>query len=129
MRPLLISDPHGRQVLSAGPAGLPRRCGRDGQGLRTLPPPPGAGTGQASRPGQSHERMLRERLTACRTSEEHAQSKAEEAHEAMVATLESRGRLAARLVDIVDQDRSHRCTAQALAHEPLVIRWARRETE
>jgi len=75
---------------------------------------------------ESHERMLRERLLSCRTSEEHARIEAEEAREAMIAALESRGRLAARLVDAVDQDRNHGCAAQAIARDQTVIRWARR---
>lgn len=78
---------------------------------------------------ESHERMLRERLLACRTSEEHARIEAEEARDAMIAALESRGRLAARLVDAVDQDRNHGCAAQAIAREQTVIRWARRAND
>lgn len=78
---------------------------------------------------ESHERMLRERLTACRDTESRASAEAKEARKAVESALQSRGRLAALIVEAADRDRNHRCVAQALAQDPRVVRWARRENE
>jgi hypothetical protein len=72
-----------------------------------------------------HEAMLRERLEACRASETEARHRLREARERVASALESRGRLAARLVEATSRD-SHRCEARALANDPNVVRWARR---
>lgn len=68
---------------------------------------------------QSHEAMLRQRLDACRGSEERAQRDKERMKERMVSALNSRGALAARLVD--DPDNAHR-----LATDSRVVAWAER---
>jgi hypothetical protein len=80
---------------------------------------------------ESHEKMLRDRMTACRASEAKArsatsvaQASAERAHEAMVAALRSRGRLAKRIIDAADEGPN---AVKALARDPDVVRWARRE--
>ena len=78
---------------------------------------------------ESHERMLWERLEACRASESETRSKAAKARAATAAALQSRGRLAARLVDAADRSGNHRCPAQEIARDPDVVRWARREDE
>jgi len=50
---------------------------------------------------ERHERMLRERLEACRASESQTRLKAARDRAATAAALQSRGRLASRLVDAV----------------------------
>jgi hypothetical protein len=76
---------------------------------------------------ESHERMLRERLEACRASESETRSKEAKARAATAAALQSRGWLAARLVNAADKSGNHRCPAQEIARDPDVVRWARRE--
>ena len=77
---------------------------------------------------ESHERMLRERLAACRASESQAQSEAARARDAVKAALLSRGRLAARLVEAAGKSGNHRCPAQEIAYDQ-VARWAQGEDE
>jgi hypothetical protein len=67
---------------------------------------------------ESHERMVRERLEACRASESETRAKAAKDRAATVAALQSRGRLAARLVDAVDRSGNHQCPAQGIARDP-----------
>lgn len=81
---------------------------------------------------ESHERMLRERLDACRASEAKAARRASaadavvsDARQATAAALASRGRLAARIVDAAAENPGHRCAAMQLARDPDVIRWGR----
>jgi hypothetical protein len=76
---------------------------------------------------ESHVRMLRERLEACRASEAQARAEAAQAREAVRAALDSRSRLAERLVDAADRSGNHRCEAQAIARDPQVVRWAQRQ--
>ncbi|MGH3194521.1 MAG: hypothetical protein ACRDNT_01020 [Streptosporangiaceae bacterium] len=76
---------------------------------------------------ERHERMLRERLEACRASESQTQLKAARDRAATAAALQSRGRLASRLVDAVGKSGNHRCPAQEIARDPDVVQWARRE--
>lgn len=77
---------------------------------------------------ESHEEMLRQRLDACRSSEQKAlravadaQENANEAGARMVAALQSRGRLAARIVNAADP-----AEVQAIQRDPRVIQWANR---
>jgi hypothetical protein len=79
---------------------------------------------------EAHERMLWERMIACRASEAQArsatsaaQASAATAHDAMVAALRSRGRLAERIVEAADESPS---AFMALARDPDVVKWARR---
>jgi hypothetical protein len=60
---------------------------------------------------ESHETILRERLTACRASEERAQTGLARARDRMIAAFESRGNLADRLVEAAESDRRHNCMA------------------
>jgi hypothetical protein len=80
--------------------------------------------GRALARAESHEAMLRERLAACRRSEDRAQAAAANDKERVAAALSSRGSLAARIVSASSSERSHRCAAQAIGHEPEVIRFA-----
>jgi uncharacterized Zn finger protein (UPF0148 family) len=73
---------------------------------------------------ESHEAMLRERLTRCRTSEERARGALEGARDRVASALDSRGRLASRLVEAAEANRRHDCPAQKLARDPQVIEWA-----
>jgi hypothetical protein len=73
--------------------------------------------------------MLRQWLEACRASEKQAQSEVAQARDTARAALQSRSRLAARLVDAADRSGSHPCEMQEIAHEPQVLKWARREDE
>lgn len=75
---------------------------------------------------ESHDAMLRERLTICRASEERAQTGLARARDQMIAAFESRGVLAARLVEAAESDRRHNCTAQRLGRDPRVVEFARR---
>lgn len=75
---------------------------------------------------ESHEAMLRERLTACRASEERAGEELTAAREQVHAALESRGRLAGMLVDAANEDRKHNCMAQSLGRDSEIIEYARR---
>jgi hypothetical protein len=72
--------------------------------------------------------MLRQRLTACRISESRAQAEVTDSRAATAAALQSRGRLAAHIVEAAAEDRSHQCVSQTIANDPQVIKWARRET-
>ncbi|MFC7246970.1 hypothetical protein ACFQO7_31215 [Catellatospora aurea] len=72
----------------------------------------------------AHERMIRERLLACRESESRAQTKLEEANKKVVSALASRGALAVRLVEAAERSRDHGCAAQRLAVDEYVVRWA-----
>lgn len=78
---------------------------------------------------ESHERMLREQLDACRASEAQAQAKAAEARKATASALHSRAYLAARLVEAADRNGNHRCAVQAIARETQVAKWARQVDE
>jgi hypothetical protein len=78
---------------------------------------------------ESHERMLRQWLDACRASESQAKAEIAQARDAVAAALRSRSGLAARLVDAADRSGTHRCPMQELANDRQVIRWARREDE
>src|SRR5260221_14279597 len=51
---------------------------------------------------ETHERMLRDRLAKCRQSETEAQAERARAREAVASALTSRGHLAARVIDAVD---------------------------
>jgi hypothetical protein len=73
---------------------------------------------------ETHERLLRERLGACRASESRAQLDARRAHEAASSALHSRRLLAARLVDAAGESGDHRCAAMGIARDPQVIQWA-----
>jgi hypothetical protein len=84
---------------------------------------------QRRKRAENHERMLRERLEACRASESQAQSEAAQAREAVAAALGSRGLLAARLVEAADKSGNHACPAQEIARDQQVIRWAQRQDE
>jgi septal ring factor EnvC (AmiA/AmiB activator) len=82
---------------------------------------------------ERHERMLRERLTACRDSESKAQAAvvearkaAAEAREATAAALRSRANLAARIVEAAQETGRHTCPLAHIAHDQDVIGWARR---
>lgn len=68
---------------------------------------------------QAHEAELRRRLEACRSSEEHAQQAKEIMQERMVSALQSRGALAARIVDDPDN-------AYQLASDERVMTFAER---
>ena len=79
---------------------------------------------------KSHERMLRERLDACRASESQPRATAQAAGRAesealgrMKAAMQSRSNLAARIVDACIG--SHRCPLTEIASDPHVIKWAR----
>ncbi len=78
---------------------------------------------------ESHEAMLRERLTACRTSETHARQGLEAANERVAAALESRGSLADRLVSAAENSGRHNCPAQQLARDPQIAEFARKYRE
>jgi len=94
-------------------------------------------TAMRLRRAESHERMCRERLDACRASEaaarkEHraAADDAANARRATAAALASRGRLAKRIVDAAaSSPGSHRCPSMDLANDPDVVRWARRAAQ
>jgi len=78
--------------------------------------------------------MLRERLAACRRSEEHtrvqAQIDAAAAKERIAAALASRGRLASRIVAAAEKSPYvHRCPAITIANDSDVREWARRDAE
>lgn len=86
---------------------------------------------------ERHERMLRERLTACRASESKARAAAAtaskaaaEEHEATAAALRSRSNLAARIVEAAAEEAGrHTCSLQYVAQDQQVIKWARRADE
>ena len=76
---------------------------------------------------EAHERMLREWIATCRASEAKARSELAEAQERVRAALQSRSRLASRIVDADAATRdSHRCAARSLADDPQVKKWDRR---
>ena len=82
------------------------------------------------RRAESHERMVRVRLDACRTSEQEAQRTADQEHEARVSALRSRARLAARIVRAAEAAEAAGCAGlRALADDPDVRKWARRYEE
>jgi hypothetical protein len=72
---------------------------------------------------ESHEAMLRERLTACRASEALAREGLASASDRVA------GALADRLVTAVETDRNHDCPAQQLGRDPQVVEFARRHRE
>jgi hypothetical protein len=81
---------------------------------------------------ERHERMLGERLTACRASESRARSEAAQARseaararEATASALRTRARLAVRLAEAADESGNHRCAAMGIARDPQVTGWAR----
>jgi hypothetical protein len=78
---------------------------------------------------ESHEAMLRERLTACRASEARAQQGIAAARERAASALATRGALADRLVEAADADRRHNCAAQQLGRDPQIIEFARKHRE
>jgi hypothetical protein len=73
---------------------------------------------------ESHEAMLRERLTACRGSEARARNALETASEKVAAALDSRNWLADRLVSAAEGNRKHDCPAQQLARDSRVVEFA-----
>ncbi len=75
---------------------------------------------------ESHEAMLRERLSKCRASEQRAREDADSYKDRMVEALRSRGALADRLVEAAEDDRTHNCRAGQIARDPQVIEFARR---
>ena len=75
---------------------------------------------------ESHAEMLRERLTACRASEERARQGKAAANDRMTAALDSRGRLADRLVEAAESGGIHNCPAQQLGRDPEVVEFARK---
>jgi hypothetical protein len=88
------------------------------------------------RRAETHEQLLREKLTACRDSESKAQaevtrarSATAQAREATAAALQSRGRLAARIVEAAGRAGNHACPLQEIAYDQQVRKWARREGE
>jgi hypothetical protein len=91
----------------------------------------GEQSAQRLRRAETHERMLREWLAHCHTSEsqaqaetKQAQAEAREAREATASALRSRAGLAARLVEAADKSGNHRCAVMGIARDPQVIRWA-----
>lgn len=78
---------------------------------------------------ESHEAMLRERLNACRASEERSRREVETAKERMASALASRGMLAYRLVNAAEYDRSHTCAVRHIADDPEVLEMARKHEE
>ena len=78
---------------------------------------------------ESHEAMLRERLTACRASEDRARKDLEASRDQVRSALEGRGRLADRLARAAESERPHGCAAQQLGRESGVIEIARRHRE
>lgn len=75
---------------------------------------------------ESHEVMLRERLTTCRASEESARTGMALARERTAAALASRGVLADRLVEAAETGCSRNCPAQQLGRDPQVVDLARK---
>jgi len=78
---------------------------------------------------ESHEAMLRERLTKCRASEARAPEDLATAREKVATALASHGSLADRLVSAAENDRRHDCPAQQLAREPQIVEFARKHRE
>jgi hypothetical protein len=78
---------------------------------------------------ESHEAMLRRRLSACRASEARAQQNLATAKERVVGALASRGLLADRLVSAAGEDRKHNCRAQQLGRDPEIVEFARKHRE
>jgi hypothetical protein len=78
------------------------------------------------RRAEEHEAMLRERLTACRSSEAAAQTRASRAEERVKAALASRGRLAQALHVTLEEAR-HDCPATRVARLPEVAAWAKQD--
>lgn len=81
---------------------------------------------------ESHERMLRQRMDACRASEAEARrqmatAKADsrDARERTAFALASRGRLAARVVEAATDSR----VIAAIARDPNVVKWARQASQ
>ncbi len=76
---------------------------------------------------ESHEAMLRERLTACRASEKRARDDADSYRYRMVEALRSRGALADRLVETAEADRTgHNCPAMQIGKDRTVVEFARK---
>lgn len=73
---------------------------------------------------ESHEEMLRERLAACRNSEQLARDARERARDGTAAALRNRGRLAARIVEVAEEAGKHRCAAVDIGRDPRVIELA-----
>jgi hypothetical protein len=80
---------------------------------------------------ETHEAWLRERLDACRKSEANAQGRIRisegrvmEAQSETRRVLHSRGALALRIVEAVDNARGHRCDSQAVGRDHWVIKVA-----
>ncbi len=73
---------------------------------------------------ESHETMLRERLTACRDSQDLAQQGAVSANNRMTGALNSRNWLADRLVEAAESGGRHDCPAQQLGRNPEVVEFA-----
>ncbi len=76
---------------------------------------------------ESHEAMLRERLKACRASEQQARAEMDSYRCRMAEALRGRGALADRLVEAVEADRTgHKCPAVQLGLDRRVVELARR---
>jgi hypothetical protein len=130
---LIIKDPHGRfAVCSCCHLRQPVCLDVTGVTARTCSTcidHQGQDLARRAARAESHERMLRERLQACRSSELRAQDEATKARNVTKAALRSRGLLACRLVEAFERAHNHRCTAQAIACDADVTEWARRERE
>lgn len=72
--------------------------------------------------------MLREQLEGYAAREAETRAQAAKAREIATRALDSRDRLAARVVDAVDQAGARAGLAQ-IASDPQVRKWARREDE
>ncbi len=72
--------------------------------------------------------MLRTALTESIAKETKARIEAARARDAVADALRSRGQLAARVVNAVDQAGA-RAGLTHIANDPLVRKWARREDE
>jgi hypothetical protein len=72
--------------------------------------------------------MLREQIEGYAARESETRAQAAKARETATRALDSRNRLAARVVDAVDQAGARAGLAQ-IANDPQVRKWARREDE
>lgn len=70
---------------------------------------------------EEHEAMLRERLDACRHSEQVAQMRAENAMKRVNSALWERGSLASRLVKAAREAGRHNCDAVKLGREQKIV--------
>lgn len=75
---------------------------------------------------EAHEKMLRERLDACRASEKRAQERHERDKEKAASALRSRGSLAARIVGAAEEAGTHKCASVMVARDPEVVKMADR---